>query len=128
MAQVFIEYCDECDSSKQAFWRCDCNLCLCDKCKRDHVEDLKHTAVHIYEAEDDGIHPFCEVEGHGDRKKESYCRSCEKRICNKCMTSTNHKTHAICDVDDKIQELQNEIKVTYISYVKKNKKKIVLTL
>ncbi|KAK3105036.1 hypothetical protein FSP39_015801 [Pinctada imbricata] len=110
--EAIIKPCDLCEEDENVNWFCkDCDQSLCDRCKRTHLRSnisKSHIVLSISEGFAMGkmnISNMCRVH---DKPFQFFCRTCDRNICAKCL-STKHKKHDFIDLHDLQSEVQKQL-------------------
>ena len=99
--------CHLCQEPVSFFCRRCCDN-LCDPCVLVHLRlktKFGHDIVEFSIKDDDDS---CLCDSHPKHECAAYCETCDIPICILCV-SVKHKSHKICDLHDKLEDLQRDI-------------------
>ena len=85
-----------------------CGVNLCDPCVPVHLRlktKFGHDIVEFSCKDDDDS---CLCDSHPKHECAAYCDTCDLPICMLCV-SVKHKSHKICELHDKLEDLQKDI-------------------
>lgn len=130
--------CNLCDA-KEIKWKCiDCDILICTKC-RNEKHPFDHFSVDIRligslkkaNSQNYSDFPVTECSQHGE-KVSSFCRTCKKLLCLKCIEenlNANHKRHSIIQKEEYNRKLdimiyQKDRAFKNLKYIKEAKEEI----
>ncbi|KAK3104968.1 hypothetical protein FSP39_014270 [Pinctada imbricata] len=109
--EAIIKPCDLCEDDEYVNWFCkDCNQNLCDRCKMTHLRSnvsKSHVVLSISEGFVMGKRNLSNFCREHDELFTFFCRTCDKNICAKCL-STKHKKHDFVDSKE-FQKQMNDV-------------------
>ena len=105
--------CDLCEENEDVNSYCkECHQYVCDRCKRLHARNpylRNHTLVSYTEGYKIHRDHNALCPDHNEMFSV-FCRTCNRHICTKCLTSENHKSHKFSDINDYADEVTSRIK------------------
>lgn len=109
-AQV-LQPCNQCEENLDVAWKClTCDLLLCFRCGRKHMEDPEqdHMIINLNDPEPGPMLKIKRCKIHQDFDICSFCQVCEEPICSRCLVQM-HQGHSFQEIEkvykEKIQNL-----------------------